>query len=79
MNHYAYVLMMLDIARQRSASDERRYREARLAAGTAADMPGLRRFAARMVAWVSRGSARIVRKLDDCVADELERTLAPAK
>jgi len=79
MNHYAYVLMMLDIARQRSASDERRFREARLAAGAAADMPGLRRLAARLVASVSRGSARIVRKLDDCVADELGRTLARAE
>jgi hypothetical protein len=77
MNHYAYVLMMLDIARQQSAS-ERRYLEARLAA----DMPassGLRRLAARLVASVSRGSASIVRKLDDCVADELGRTLAPAE
>ena len=79
MNHYAYVLMMLDIARQRSASDERRFREARLAAGAAADMPGLRRLAARLVASVSRGSARIVRKLDDCVAEELGRTLARAE
>jgi len=79
MNHYAYVLMMLDIARQRSASDERRFREARLAAGTVADTPGLRRLAARLVASVSRGSARIVRKLDDCVADELGRTLARAE
>ena len=79
MNHYAYVLMMLDIARQQSARDERRYLEARLAA----DMPpttfGLRRVAARLVASVSRGSAVIVRKLDDCVADELGRTLAPAE
>ena len=79
MNHYAYVLMMLDIARQQSARDERRYLEARLAA----DMPpttfGLRRVAARLVASVSRGSAVIVLKLDDCVADELGRTLAPAE
>jgi hypothetical protein len=79
MNHYAYVLMMLDIARQESASDERRFREARLAADIATETPGLRRLAARLVASVSRGSARIVRKLDDCVADELGRTLAPAE
>jgi hypothetical protein len=79
MNHYAYVLMMLDIARQESASGERRFREARLAADMATEAPGLRRLAARLVASVSRGSARIVRKLDDCVADELGRTLAPAE
>jgi hypothetical protein len=79
MNHYAYVLMMLDIARQQSATGERRYREARLAADLATEWPGLRRLAARLVASVSRGSAWIVRKLDDCVADELGRTLAPAE
>jgi hypothetical protein len=79
MNHYAYVLMMLDIARQQSAEGQRRYREARLAADIPAQTSWPRRFAARVVASVSRGSARIVRKLDDCVADELERTLAPAK
>ena len=79
MNHYAYVLMMLDIARQRSASDERRFLQARLAADMPADNPGLRRLAARLVASVSRGSAGIVRKLDGCVADELGRTLSPAE
>lgn len=79
MNHYAYVLMMLDIARQRSASDERHYLQARLAADMPANSSGLRRLAARLVASVSRGSAWIVRKLDGCVADELGRTLAPAE
>lgn len=79
MNHYAYVLMMLDIAHQRSASDERRYLQARLAADMPANTSGLRRLAARLVASVSRGSAWIVRKLDGCVADELGRTLAPAE
>ena len=79
MNHYAYVLMMLDISRQQSASSERRYRDARFAADIPATTSPLRRIAARLVASVSRGSAWIVRKLDDCVADELGRTLAPVE
>lgn len=79
MNHYAYVLMMLDIARQQSAGGERRYLEARLAADMAPTISGLRHLAARFMASVSRGSAGIVRKLDDCVADELGRTLAPVE
>ena len=79
MNHYAYVLMMLDIARQQSASGERRYLEARWAAEMPSTTSRLRHFAARLVASVSRGLAWVVRKLDDCVADELGRTLAPSE
>ncbi|MEX1169255.1 MAG: hypothetical protein WEE50_03835 [Chloroflexota bacterium] len=79
MNHYAYVMMMLDIARRQSEAADRRFREARLAADMTAEAPGLRRVAARLVASVSRGSARIVRRLDDCVADELGRSLTPAE
>lgn len=79
MNHYAYVLMILDIARQQSARDERRYLEARMAADMPATISGLRRYPARLLASVSRGSAWIVRKLDGSVADELGRTLAPAE
>jgi hypothetical protein len=76
MNHYLF--LALDIARERSAEAERNYRLSQLIAGTSRPST-VRRLAARLVATFSRGSARIVRKLDDCVADELGRTLAPAE
>ena len=79
MNHYAYGLLALDIARQRSLEAEQHYLAAQLAASIPTRPSAARRFAARVVASFSRGSARIVRKLDDCVADELGRTLAPAE
>jgi len=78
MNHYAYTIMALDIARERSAEAERNYLLSQLTAGSARPSR-IRPLAARLIATFSRGSARIVRKLDDCVADELGRTLAPAK
>lgn len=79
MNHYAYGLLALDIARQRSLEAERHYLETQLAAAIPARPSAVRRLAAQVVAAFSRGSARIVRRLDDCVADELGRTLAPAE
>jgi len=39
----------------------------------------LRRPAARILAALSRGSAAAVRRLDDCIADDLGRSLAPSK
>ena len=39
----------------------------------------LRRPAALILAALSRGSAAAVRRLDDCVADDLGRSLAPTK
>ncbi len=39
----------------------------------------VRRSAAIALATLSRGSAAAVRRLDDCVADELGRSLAPSK
>lgn len=79
MNHYAYGLLALDIARQRSLEAEQHYLEVQLAASAPARPSTIRRLAARSMAGVSRGSAWIVRQLDDRVADELGRTLAPAE
>ena len=79
MNHYAYGLLALDIARERSLEAERHYLETQLLAGAPQRSSRLRRLTAQGVATVSRGSAWIVRRLDDCVADELGRTLAPAE
>ena len=39
----------------------------------------LRRPAARVLAALSRGSAAAVRRLDDCIADDLGRSLAPSE
>ena len=39
----------------------------------------VRRSAALALATLSRGSAAAVRRQDDCVADELGRSLAPSK
>lgn len=79
MNHYAYGLLALDIARQRSLEAERHYLETQLMAGAPQRSSRLRRLTAQGVATVSRGSAWIVRRLDHGVADELGRNLAPAK
>jgi len=39
----------------------------------------VRRPAAQAVAVLSLGAAALVRRLDDCVADDLARTLAPTE
>jgi hypothetical protein len=54
--------------------------EARHAAELAAERPSIaRRALAQGFAALSRGSAAAVRQLDDVVADDLGRALAPAK
>lgn len=69
MNSYL-VYLALDIANERT-NEADRYRLAALARGDYAE-PGLaRRVAARALAWVSRSSASVVRRLDDCIADDL--------
>jgi len=74
---YAYLAM--DIAQQRTREAEERLLEHSLRASDPERVSGLRRLAARAVAGVSLGSASIVRRLDDRVADDLGRTLAPAE
>lgn len=79
MTHYPYALFALDIARERTREAERHWLEASLALDAPSQPSRLRRLAARALASVSRGFAWIVRRLDDCVADDLGRTLAPAE
>jgi hypothetical protein len=79
VNHYTYAILALDIARERSAEAERDYLASQLAAAVPARSSTIRRLAARLLAAFSRGSASVVRRLDDCVADELGRSLAPAE
>ena len=88
--NYLYGFLALDLANRREAdifSIEYRHTrealEARQAAELSAD--GLdrpsyaRRALAHGLAAVSRGSAAAVRRLDDVVADDLGRALAPGK
>lgn len=79
MNHYTYAILALDIARERAAEAEQNYIASQLFAGAPHGSSVARRLAAEVVAAVSRGSAWAVRKLDDRVADELGRRLAPAE
>jgi len=79
MNAYFYSLLALDIARERTLEAER-YWLAEAVAGAAPSRPSrLRRTTAQLLAAVSRGTAGAVRRLDDRVADDLGRTLAPAE
>jgi len=88
--NYLYSFLALDLANQRSADifsleyrQTREAVEARQAAELSAagsDRPSFtRRSLARGLAAVSRGSAAAVRRLDDVVADDLGRALAPGK
>jgi hypothetical protein len=77
--HYVYSFLALELANDRA----REAREARRAAFVAAGAPERPSFARRTLAQglaaVSRGSAAGVRYLDDRVADDLGRALAPGK
>ena len=74
-----YSFLALDLANER-AREARDHRRAALAAAGAAERPSFaRRSLAQALAGVSRGSAAAVRKLDDVVADDLGRALAPGK
>jgi hypothetical protein len=76
---YVYSLLALELAndRQREAREARR---AALASAGMSERPSFaRRALAQGLAAVSRGSAAAVRQLDDVVADDLGRALAPSK
>jgi hypothetical protein len=76
---HPWMIYALEITRDR----EREARKHRLAvearAGAPAHPSRLRRPVAIAVAAFSRGSAVLVRRLDDCVADDLGRALAPTE
>ncbi len=88
--NYLYGFLALDLANQRTADifsieyrQTREAIEARQAAELSADSPDrpsfTRRALAHGLAAVSRSSAAAVRRLDDVVADDLGRALAPGK
>lgn len=78
MNHY-YTYIALDLANERTreardASQAARYREAQ------PPRRSLVRYGlATGMAAVSRGSAAVTRRLDDRIADDLGRSLAPSE
>jgi hypothetical protein len=88
--NYLYSFLALDLANQRRADifsiEYRQTREAvearqaaELSAADSARPSFTRRALAHGLAAVSRGSAAAVRRLDDVVADDLGRALAPGK
>jgi len=79
VNSYLYAYLAMDMAQQRTREAEQRQLEHSLREGAPERSSGIRRLAARAMASVSLGSASITRKLDDCVADDLGRTLAAAE
>ena len=77
MNSY-YAMLALDLADDR-AREARERRLARLAREGQMEQPSVvRRGLARATAAVSLGAAAVTRRLDECVADDLGRTLAVA-
>lgn len=79
MHYYYYALRALELAKERSAEAEQARLGARFAAGQPQRPSVVRRGLALGLAAVSRGSAAVVRRLDDCIADELSRSLAPTE
>ena len=79
MNQYTF--LALDLARERQmwANNERLVIEAQRARGQRERVSLVRRPLARALAALSIGSAAVVRRLDECVADDLGRTLAPTE
>jgi hypothetical protein len=79
VNHQLYSFLALSLARER-ADEANRYRLVALATAGDPSWPSLlRRSLARAFAALSRGSALAVRRLDECVADDLGRSLAPTE
>jgi len=78
MNHY-YTFLALDLARDRALEAARYRRAVEAAAGRPSRPSPLVRGLAHALALVSRGSTAAVRRLDDCVADDLNQALAASK
>lgn len=65
--------------RERGYESEERRMLAQASALQVGDSSPIRRSVALALAALSRGSAAVVRRLDDCVADDLGRALAPTE
>jgi len=77
--YHAYSLLALELANDRAREARDAHRAALATAGLPERPSVARRALAHGLAAVSRGSAYAVRRLDDCVADDLGRALAPSK
>jgi hypothetical protein len=80
---FPYTLLTPEHADHRSRDAQRALEHHRLLGlareGRPARRSIVRRPAAQAVAILSLGAASLVRRLDDCVADDLRRTLAPTE
>lgn len=74
---YTYIAMQLANDRAREAADD--YRAAQLRRGLPARPSVVRHGLANGMAALSRGSLAVTRRLDECVADDLRRSLAPTE
>ncbi len=72
-----WTLYALEVARDRQREAERNRFIAQARAAQPVHPSRLRRPAALALAALSRGSAAAARRLDDCVAEDLGRALAP--
>lgn len=76
---YPYSFIALDLAAERSREADA-YRRMRLAQSSPPERPWLpSRAIARGFALLSRASAAVTRRLDECAADDLGRRLAPSE
>jgi hypothetical protein len=71
-----YALLALDLAEERSREAEERWRERMLRAELPERPSFVRRALARGTAAISLGAAVATRRLDECVAEDLGRSLA---
>jgi hypothetical protein len=79
MHPWTFYALEVSRDRDREARQRRLLIEARAVGASSAGPSRPRRAAALVFAAVSRGSAAAVRRLDDCVADDLGRSLAPTE
>jgi hypothetical protein len=80
---FPYTLLTPDLADDRNREVERSLQLHRLAALASHDRPARRSFirrpAAQVAAFVSLAAAGAVRRLDECVAEDLEHSLMPTE
>jgi hypothetical protein len=76
---HPWTLYALEVSRDREREIQSRLLLAQAPDDLTSHPSPLRRPVARVLAAVSRGSAAAVRRLDDCIADDLGRSLSPSE
>ena len=76
---HPWTLYALEVARDRERELQYDWLAAEVRVAQPPKPSRLRRPVALVLAGLSRGTAAAVRRLDDCVADDLGRALAPAE